>query len=351
MAKQVSKTVVGSFVISSIALLILGVLIFSSGKFFTHTEKAVLFFKSSVKGLSIGAPVVFRGVEIGTVAKVSLRADYETMEAEIPVVIEMQPDRVELIRGDRVDVEQNLKKMIDHGLRAVLTMESVVTGQLMIELDFHPDVPAIFVGKDLEYPEIPTIFSKFQQIGKTVQDLNIAEIVEKISAILSGIEKIIGALDLKETIQSLNAGLKDIQSLTRNVDGQVKTITPAFVNTLDEYKELARRLNTQIAPTATDARTAIKDIGKLARNLDEQVKPMAVDLKAVIKAAESALEQGEKTLIAVRGSVSEDSPTIVGLDNALKEFSAMSRSVRLLAEYLERHPEALLRGKGGTGGK
>ena len=93
MAKQVSKTVIGGFVISAIVLLVIGIVIFGGGKFFTKTFKYVLFFDRSIKGLNVGAPVVFRGVEIGSVNSVAIRADAETLKVDIPVVIEVEPER------------------------------------------------------------------------------------------------------------------------------------------------------------------------------------------------------------------------------------------------------------------
>jgi len=145
MAKQISKTVIGGFVVSSILLLVAAVMIFGSGKFLSKTYEFVLFFESSIKGLKVGAPVVFRGVEIGSVEKISIRPDSSgKREAVIPVIVSLDPDMIEF--EGKVDLHEVMPGIIKQGFKARLTMASVVTGQLLIELDFLTDKPIRLIG-------------------------------------------------------------------------------------------------------------------------------------------------------------------------------------------------------------
>jgi paraquat-inducible protein B len=332
MSKQVSKTVIGGFVISAIALLTVGLFIFGSGKIFKKTQKFVLFFEGSVQGLNLGAPVVFRGVEIGSVDSVVLRANAETMTVQIPVVIEVEPDRTELT-GGKPDPQKNMRKLIDLGLKAQLTMESMVTGQLMIELDLHPDKPARLVGGDLKYLEIPTIPSTFEQVTETIQKLPIEEIFQKLLAAVDGIDKVLNSPDLKDTIASLKVTVQDADKLIISADKLVKDI------------------DGQVEPLAESIRVAAMDAQKLLRDVDGEIAPVASSIQTAADAAKTALVQGEATLRTFENGMGEDSALVYGLRNALKELSSASRSIRVLADYLEQHPDALIRGKASLGGK
>jgi paraquat-inducible protein B len=333
MSKQVSKTVIGGFVISAIALLVVGVLIFGSGKFFKRTNKYVLFFEGSVKGLNAGSPVAFRGVTIGSVESVALHADPKTLNIWIPVIIELEPDRIRLTRGVRGSPEKNIPRLIDLGLRGQLTMESMVTGQLMIDLDFHPDKPAKLVGTELKYPEIPTIPSTFEQITEVVEKLPIKEIFQKLSDAADGLEQVLNAPELKQIMSSLKGAaqgadklMTSTNKLVKNVDGQVEPLAES------------------IKVTAVDAQKLLKDV-------DREIIPVVSSIRTAADAAKAALVQGEETLKSLEDGVGADSALVYDLRNALRELSSANRSIRILADYLEQNPDALIRGKGSPGGK
>ena len=186
MSKQANKTVIGIFVVVAIALVVVAVLILGSGKFFKQTLKAVCYFEGSVGGLNIGAPVVFRGVKIGSVTDVILRVDSTKLIFTIPVYIEIEPDRFTVIGVRPKKLGQNLKTFIDRGLRATLETQSIVTGQMQVGLDYYPDKPAKFAEFriDTKTPEIPTIPTPMQELAKKIQNIPIDEIFEKLSSTL-----------------------------------------------------------------------------------------------------------------------------------------------------------------------
>ena len=133
----------------------------------------------------------------------------------------------------------------------------------------------------------------------------------------------------------LEAALDGIAELTTNPD--LAASIGHLKETLRDARKLVNRVDRQVDPLAKDTRQTVKDIGKLARNLDGRVGGVATSL--------------DKTLLSARGVISEDSPLVADLQNTLKEVSAMSRSIRELADYLEQHPETLIRGKQKPGGK
>jgi paraquat-inducible protein B len=313
MAKQANRMMIGGFVVLALIILAVSLVVFGSGKFFKNTQKFVLYFDESVKGLDIGAPVLFKGVAVGSVTSVTIVSDPAKAETNIPVIIEIDLEKFQVREAGRtVDPQKNMPKLIKHGLRARLGMQSLITGKLLIEIDAFPDTPVNLKNINKEYTEIPTIPSTTSKLAQALEKLNLEEIQNKLESALTSIDNLFKNPDLTASIK----GLRD---------------------TLQNARKFIARVDRQVDPLAKDARKTVKDIGKLANNLDGRVDGLATSL--------------DKTLSGARGVISEDAPLIVELENTLKEISAMSRSIRLLADYLEQHPETLIRGKKKSGGK
>jgi paraquat-inducible protein B len=360
MSKPVSKTLIGGFVVGAVALVVAGVLIFGSGRLLKETFKFVMYFEGSVKGLNIGSPVVFRGVEIGTVTDILLRYDPADMSVKIPVIIEIEPDRVEVVGGvpTEPDPMAAIGQLIERGLRARLQMQSLVTGRLMVELDFHPDKPVKLVGGDTGYPEVPTIPSPLEELSKRIEEVPIEEIFKKLLAAVEGIEKIANSPEVQGIISSLNLAAEDLRRLVRNIDGQVAPLGSGIDEALKDTRQvmqnlqkLTRNLDVQVGSLASSIKETVGDYGKLARTMDGQVAVLASDIGKTLEEARAAVEQGRKALAEAEGVLAEDSPLLYELESALKEVSDAARAIRLLADYLKRHPEALLKGKGTSKGE
>src|SRR3990172_4786703 len=175
MAKQANRMMIGVFVVIAVILMAASLVVFGSGKFFKKTVKCVLYFDESVKGLNVGAPVLFQGVQIGSVISIVLQVDPAKLQPQIPVIIEYEPEKFKVREegGKMVrDPRKNIAKLIEKGLLAVLTMQSFITGQLMIELDFHPGSPVSLKGLDKDYIEIPTIPSTGEKLSQALEKLD-----------------------------------------------------------------------------------------------------------------------------------------------------------------------------------
>ncbi|MFZ5447311.1 MAG: MlaD family protein [Thermodesulfobacteriota bacterium] len=313
MARQANRMMIGVFVVISLIILAVSVAVLGSGKFFKKTQKFVLYFNESIKGLDVGSPVLFEGVPVGSVIDISIVADPVKEQTEIPVVIQVELDRFKVrIEGQLVDPQKDMPRLIEKGLRGVLSMQSLITGKLLIEIDFYPGTPVDLRNINKHYTEVPTIPSTTSKIGRALDKLDLEAVQSKLESALEGIAKLTNNPDLAASIGYLKETLRDARKLVNRVDRQVD-------------------------PLATDARKTIKDIGTLARNINGRVGGVATSL--------------DKTLLSARGVISEDSPLVVDLQNTLKEISAMSRSIRQLTDYLEQHPETLIRGKKKSGGK
>jgi paraquat-inducible protein B len=321
MAKQANRMMIGGFVVIAVILMAASLVVFGSGKFFQKTVKCVMYFDGSVKGLSVGAPVLFQGVQIGSVTSIVLHVDPTKMDIQIPVIIEYEPEKFQVgLKGQTVprgDPRKTVPKLIEKGLRAVLGMQSLITGQLVIEIGFYPDsticyAPAKADKVYQDYIVIPTCKSTTERLADALEKLDLAKLEKHLESTLAGIDRLVNTPDLTVSIRALKDTLQDARKLVKRVDRQVE-------------------------PLAKDTKKTVQDFGKLARNLDGQVGGVATGL--------------DKTMSKARSILSEDSPLIVDLQNTLQEISAMSRSIRQLTNYLDQHPEALIRGKGKPGGK
>jgi paraquat-inducible protein B len=333
MSKQANTKLIGWFVVGAIVLTVVGILLFGSGKFFSHQMKFVLFFEDSVKGLNIGAPVDFKGVNVGTVKEVKIVLNKKDLSLLIPVFIEIDPDRIS--SGGTVSeikklVETREKKtfvklLIDHGLKAQMAMQSLVTGQLGVHLDFYPDKPLRLVGAEPSYVEIPTTESSLSALSKTLENIPLGEIADKVEKTLDGIEKLVNSPDLNETLVSLHQTVDEAHVFLRHLDSQVKPLSTSTQLTLGEAKKL------------------FKNGAQLAGNLDSRIPALIASLEDTSKAAGVTMKGANNAVERFAGA---NSPVRLELIKTLNEFSAAARSFRVLAEYLENHPEALIKGKG-----
>jgi paraquat-inducible protein B len=342
MSKGASKTMIGGFVVGGVALLLVAVLIFGSGKIFSQKIKLVLFFEESVSGLSLGAPVVFRGVTIGSVVGVELWNYPKEMKMLIPVYIEIDPNRFKMQgEGRRPDI--TFKRQIEKGLRAQIKMQSLVTGQLMIYVDYFPNKPLRLVGADPKVVEIPTIPSGTEAIMKALEQIPVQEIALKATKALEGIESLINSPETREVVGTLNTTLKDFQKAAGTVDGALEEARQAL-------KDI-RTLVKNVEPLATEFKGALGDTRTLIQGADKEILPLAAGLKKTLDEAGGVLGEARQTLKKASALVSDESFLSAEVLNTLDEMNRTMRSIQLLAEYLKQHPEALLWGKSPGGGK
>ena len=327
MSKPANKTLIGIFVLGAMSLLIIAIVVLGSGKFFRRTDKAVCFFEGSVGGLDVGAPVVFNGVRIGEVTGVVLRYDARDLTATIPVYIKIDPQRMKTVGPRPTSFGENLKLLIDHGLRARLELESIVTGKLQVSLGFYPDRPVRLVGADQRYPEIPTIPTTIQEITKRIEQLPLEQIIKNIATAVEGINRLVNSPEITKTIQSISLAAEEARGLIQNLKGQTATLTSSIDGTM-------------------------KDIQKLAQDIDRQVEPLGTSIQRTLSSIEKTsdeagitLRQAQQTLAVLEGDIGEDSELMYELKKAVKEVGTAGKAIQSLAKALEQQPESLLFGR------
>ena len=314
MSKQASPTLIGIFVAGAIGLIVAGILIISGGKLLLSDKtNYVLHFKGSVKGLNIGSPVSFRGVNIGTVTAIKLVVGEEGSDIRIPVIIEI--DNTKFISSQTgksmMGNDDNIDKLVEAGLRAQLQLQSLLTGQLFIQIDFLPNTPVNLVEykKSRWAPqEIPTIPSPKEIIGKLLEDIPLDKVKEHILASIEGIDRLVNSEELHQSITALHAALEGFRQLVANLDRQVEPVA------------------TNVNLTLNDAREALQKAG------------------TTLDGVSGTLEQADTTLKSADAMFS-DEQVLTALDNALTEITSAAYAIRILAETINNQPESLIRGR------
>jgi paraquat-inducible protein B len=354
MSKQANKTAIGVFVVGAVILAVAAIIVFGSGKFFVKKELFVAYFQGSVKGLRVGAPVMFRGVKIGEVTKMRLYSKRKDMSIEIPVIFNVDPDSIHgvgsVVETDQKSEEQLMDALIKVGLRARLDMQSFVTGQKMINIDFYPDTPVrllggegIDLGEDIF--EIPTIQTLEQEIGKTLEEVPIGELAESLRNSLKGIERFVTSDEIAQSLNYFKQTLKEARDLVRHVDGKIDPFFADVEKTLKDAQAMLLNVDSQVDPLAGSIIRTSDDARKLVNNVNQRVRPIQADLAKTTKSLRAALDTAENALGEVNGMVSENSEFRYQIDIFLREITLMARSLRSFADYLERNPDALIRGK------
>jgi paraquat-inducible protein B len=349
MSKRANPTVIGGFVVGAVLLAVASVVYFGGGEFLAEKQTFVGFFEGSMKGLNIGAPVTCRGVRIGTVSNIVVRYDSADHSVRIPVYFEIEAGRVHAVRARDADPNQNIRALIEDGLRAQLVTQSFVTGQIAVELDFHVDAPVNLVGVEPDYFEFPTVPSTVEKMGKALETFDFAALLDNVSKAVNGIEELAQSPKLRDAIASLDESIKDFGKLARDVNAKVDPIA----DDIDETAASARKTLDQIAESVASVEAtlnpAIEDARKLVQNVDGQVNPVVTNFVQTAETARQALEQAKETLAVAKDDFAEDSELYRSAVNALDELAGAARSIRILADLLEQHPEALLQGKTTTG--
>jgi paraquat-inducible protein B len=334
MSKPSNPTLIGSFVLGAVALLVVAVLLFGGAALFASKRTLVSYFPGSVQGLREGSSVVLNGVRIGYVKAIRLQGELKpgnAMEMLVQVTMEILPSSFELYsNGSALSVETRAQmspqQYVNAGIRAKLATESFVTGQLLVELDFRPDTPAVMRARTKGGPvEIPTIPGDVQQILQRVQtffanlseEIDVNTLAKDVQGILNGLNELANSPDLR----SMLAGGSKL--------------------TNDDLP----RLTSSLERTLTDLQGATKDARELVSHVDKQVDPLMSDLLPAIRRLDSTLKSTEATLQSVSGHLREDSALSLEVRSTLQDVQSMSDAATALLQYLDEHPEALLRGK------
>jgi paraquat-inducible protein B len=281
---------------------------------FTEKMPFLVHFDGSVRGLHPGAPVEFRGMKVGEVTEVRLELDERTQRVRIPVTLALEPQRflgeqgTKEIRAGAEGDYPVMHKLIADGMRAQLATGNLLTGELFVDLRLVPNAPPAELDTKGPLPVIPSVPNTLDQLQASateilnkIASLPLNELVANLTKTADGLQQIVNSPDVQQAMRSLTGSMAQLQQTLGRIDS---------------------------------------DAG-----------PLLASLKGTADAASSTLRQAQTTLASTQRTIGPDSVLSDNLEGMMQELTRAARSIRVFADYLERHPEALIRGKTGAAGR
>jgi paraquat-inducible protein B len=275
-------------------------------------------FQGSVAGLAVGSPVTFRGVQIGSVKRISVRVREGDEDPVIPVVIDIEPSRIIWPSGRPMDYT-GLKHAIDLGLRAQLSSVSLVTGQLDVELDFLPNTPAKLSDASAGGTEIPTVPSDMQHLKDQLLQMNLPELANEARNALVSAKVVLNRVDAKidPLSDSLQHAAESAQITLETATGVLRSVQ-------------------------TDAARTLSSIDMLADETRGQVTAKGRALDPVVASAAQATANANKLLASLNGMIGPEAPMRGDLAASIRDLAASASSLRDLTRNLQRNPAGTL---------
>ncbi|MDJ0784691.1 MAG: MlaD family protein [Desulfosarcinaceae bacterium] len=266
---------------------------------YAYKEYFVLYFNQNIRGLKVGAPVEFSGIKIGEVVDIRLEFDETDLDFRIPVLIAVEPERVEVKGSPHLERDRVMKALVEKGLRAQLRTGMLLTGQQYVNLEMYPDLPPITLVRSGLYSELPTVPNPIEEITASAQKLlntfnrfPLEAIGSDLQQTLAQLKSLTGDRQISETLASLRAGMANLERFTGGLNQE---LGPRLISAVDRLE------------------IAIAETGQLLQDVDGVVDP--------------------------------EGPLIYQLTRTLKEMTQAARAVETMADTIERQPNALIFGK------
>lgn len=351
MKKEVNKTLIGAFILGALALGVAGALVLGGSNLFKKSNRYVIYFSGSVKGLALGAPVQLKGVTLGKVTSINLVYDVSEKTFLNRVAFEISKESIKIAgsrpasqAGDhRPTMEETVDDLVAIGLRAKLKIQSIVTGQLLVAFDFYPETPVRRVSIEDDLHELPTLPSDMEALEQTLETLDIKGLVESIKGAAGGIDALINSPALQTLAANANHTLADYRQLATSLESGTTA-------TLADARRLIKGVEGQIPSMARSINGTAADLRKTIAHMDQGLQPAMATIEEAAAAARDAFKQAETMLSNLTYLSSDDSVLIYQIGETLSESRKAAHALALLVEYLNRHPEALLQGKKAAGG-
>ena len=310
---------VGIFVLGGLALGAAAILVFGGMHLFTPTLAAVTYFPGSVAGLAVGAPVTFRGVKVGTVKSMRVHVQLSDLHAVIPVYLELVPGQLAWTDGTPAPADAELRRAVQAGLRAQLVAQSLVTGQLAVDLDFRsgpaPKPPA---GGVLE---IPAVTSDMQHLKDQLAELDLPALADKASRVLTALQRI----------------LDDLGSETRPLTQNLLLATADARTTLQAATAAIRAVQAETGRT-------LSGVDRLSLAGSRELAGAGAHLDVVLARAAAALAQADTLTTSLNTVTAARSPERADLQAILRDLAASASSLRSFTRDLQRNPAGTLLG-------
>ena len=317
MSEKSHTVAIGTFVTGAILIAVTMVIFALGTGFGERSEKVIMVFNGSVKGLSVGAPVALRGVQIGQVTNIELMLDTDAIGLIMLVEAEISEKNIRRLGSNPEHITDQL---IERGMRAQLRTQSLLTGLLYIQLDFHPDTKPVLAQVQSKYVQIPTIPTDLEVLTSKLEEMDLGKLAEEVQGIVASLNTFVTSADFQNLPAQLQASLGEVTALSRQLQSQVASSGP--------------RLNAALDGATETLDSASRELPRVSALVEKNLKVL-----------DQAIAAFESTMRNVDGLVAPNSPTTYQLNQVLQEVTRASRAIQALANTLQEQPESLLRGK------
>lgn len=333
-SRRANPFVIGAFVVGAIAILAVALIALPGRHWFSkQPERVVMFFSGSVFGLQKGAPIVFRGVRIGDVTDISLHYDGKTDSFAIPVLAELDADAVRGLDGrmGNDDIGHALPTLIERGLSAQLGTQSLLTGQLYVDLDFRTRPRGrLHGGYRGDATEIPTSATAFQALKDQLESVDLRKIVDDLGQIASSARQLIAAPELKQGLKNFAATATHARRLAAQLDRRAVPLTQG-----------AERAFASVDRAGNEVSDTANRFDRTADRANELLDPKG----AVVRDLQRAINELAQASAALHEAADGDGPLLQQTERTMRELSQAARALRGLARSLDAQPQQLLLGR------
>jgi paraquat-inducible protein B len=246
-AKKPNPALIGGFLLAGFALTVVAIAVWGSGRFFQRTYRYVAYFPGSVNGLSIGAPVKSRGVAIGKVTGMRLRFKQEVDDLRVPVFFELNGTRLREMGVEEDPSPALLNRLIDRGLRARLESQSLVTGQLYVNLDFFPGTKVERFERNAKVPEIPTVPTTMEEATKSltgllqqIKEVDLAGTARSLASAVAGIDRLLNKPAIGAPLSELPSTVASVRQMVKSIEGTIDSRGPVLTDVQQAVVEIQK---------------------------------------------------------------------------------------------------------------
>lgn len=362
--RTANPTLIGAFVVGGLALLAVAVIATAGNRLFARKERVVMHFSGSVYGLREGAPVVFRGVEVGNVTSIRVAYDQRSGQYQIPVEADLNGQAVRGLQGPSgsADGANVLSTLVQQrGLSAQLSMQSLLTGQLYVDLDLRPGQPAsgpsantggspasappgpaaeaLAVARDGPV-EIPTVPNALQALKNQFDGVNLRAVADDLSAIAASARTLVTGPELKQTLANVAEISRQVAQLSARLDKRIDPLADELQQTLGATRGAMQRVG--------DAAVGVQDsAGRMGAGIAagaDQVRALLAPGAPLPRQLEQAAAELARTAQALREAAGQGQTLVPQAERTLQDLSRAARALRELSDTLSQQPESVLRG-------
>ncbi|MET0377407.1 MAG: MlaD family protein [Spongiibacteraceae bacterium] len=317
MSRSANPLAVGAFILGSLLLTFFLLLFFTGSSWLSSRENYVLLYDTSIKGLNVGAPVTIKGVKIGQVIDIKAGIYGNSMGVLNTVTLEIDTKTLEVADDSKT---LSMEALVERGLRAQLRLQSLLTGLLYVDVDFHPDKIAQYKNVKTRYKQLPTTPTDLEQLTRDLEAIDVNKLGQDLQQIVGGINQLVNdpsiqhlARDLGQTVTAMRTAANDVSVASKDFN--------------DRFKPLASNANDLVV-------TLNNDLPQLVKKLD-----------GTLIALEQASQSVNRSAANTEFLTSDDSPLLYRINTAANSIDSAADKLRNLSELLEREPQALIYGK------